>query len=259
MSTAVIISAVEFPHMAWAFASLKNAKTLGELLSARRDDLLGSPREIKQKDISRETGFSQAYISKIEDGLSEEAMKKWRGDRVYTFLRAYKFTEDEMREIAERFGLALLIPEPSMTVELDWVSFDVYHAASAGTGKPEVIDGEAAAIPRSVLKKHGVNVADVMVIRVNGDCLVSQAVRYSNKNIAHGDYAAINTAATPKDGDVVAYWDSREDIMIIKYFKDDVKNGMVYLYDARGLTVPVPDVDDDLVYRGVVFYRGGSL
>lgn len=93
---------------------IEKTDSLGLFLAARREDLKGSPNQLSQQDISDATGFAQSYVSKLERGSLDGTVKKWRGDRVWALLKAYRFPDHEILEIAKRFNLDLPPRQPHL-------------------------------------------------------------------------------------------------------------------------------------------------
>lgn len=82
--------------------------SLGRFLKERREDLKGSPKQVSQNDVADALGMAQAYISKLERGsLDSTIQERWQSSQRLTLLEAYRFTEGEVIEIAERFNLEL--------------------------------------------------------------------------------------------------------------------------------------------------------
>lgn len=233
----------------------------GRVIASRRAYL-----DKSAMDIENETGnlINQKMMYRIEAGKPHPldiGVKKFNA-----LLRVLEWTPEEFsRETGIELPDAFL--EVAETVDLldrftppaeAWVHFPVMASASAGTGEPELIDDEVASIPSSKLRSRGARREDVMVVRVNGNCLVSQGVRV--KSIAHGDYAFIHLGARAGPNEIVCLWDEVDGQLILKYMAeryDPSKPDEVILLDANGLQY-IRNVAD-LVYRGVVFHRSGDV
>ena len=259
MSSLLSINSVSSRHMN-SLSRIGKSDTLGALLKRRREDLEDTSREIQQLDIAVSLGLSQAYISRLENGGLEATVRKWRGERIYQLLQAYRFSPEEIQVIAERYGLALQLPNALLPLEVDVVSFPVYTARSLGVGRFVPVEKHSSvAILKEVLKKYGVGPDAVMTIVVDCDCLISQKLRYSIRSVAFGDYISLDIKRTPEAGDVVACWDKREGVMVLKYQEEGAGGEVLFLYDFEGSTLPVSLNDADLSHRGVVFFRGGGF
>lgn len=93
--------------------------SLGRFLKERREDLKGSPKQISQNDVADALGMAQAYISKLERGsLDSTIQERWQSSQRLTLLEAYRFTDSEVIEIAERFNLELPARQQIVTGEL---------------------------------------------------------------------------------------------------------------------------------------------
>lgn len=138
------------------------------------------------------------------------------------------------------------------------VVFPVYHSASAGTGDGDPIDDVEAPIPRAHLTARGVHEAETMVILVNGDCMVSNDAR-SQESIKHHDFVAIHIGAPATPGKIGVFWDEQDDQLIIKGIGEGTDDHII-LYPANGGPPVVrPKEDPELIYRGMVFWRGGNV
>lgn len=238
---------------------------LGRFLKQHREDLEGGPRATKQEDIAELLEFNQSYISRLERGRLDDTIRtKWKPDRVWTLLKAYKFTDEEALEIAQRFGLD--VPPPPtpnaiqrLEVSPDFQYFPVFHGVAAGDSDPKPISGESAAIPQRHLK--GVNPDNVRVFLVNGDCMVSQSVKNSSKSIGPGDFVGVDTGRLACDGCIVVAFDAKEDKLIVKHYREEGEDDHIILYPAKAGHPPVvrPKDDPQLRIIGVVFWRGGGI
>ena len=80
---------------------------LGPLLGGRREALKGTPEAFSGQNVADALGFSQAYISKLEGGELEKTVRRWRSERVWALLKAYRLSDDEARALAETYGLEI--------------------------------------------------------------------------------------------------------------------------------------------------------
>lgn len=276
MSTAYNTTMLPFyMTMAWSKVDIQSATSLGRLLQAKRDALNGTVEQVEQADVALAIGFSQSYVSQIERGLADNRVPLWPSRKQLALLRAYRFTPDEIFEVVEKFDLDIslagsrnYVAAESHKVESfrsseNFVYYPVYTSASAGTGDPELVEGEVAAIPESALRSRGIteeNRHEAMPVKVNGNCLVSQNVRFSDKNISHGDHVFVHLKAPPKTGDRVCCFDHTDDQLIIKFFdesQDPSNPDLITFFDARGMQYVRNTVD--IEYVGVVFWRSGGL
>lgn len=243
---------------------------LGVMLGARRAALKGTPEEFSGQAVADVLGFSQAYVSKLENGKLERALYRWRSERVWALLKAYRLSDGEARKTAERFSLEIphkhvqtaLLPDPLLrfSVHPEYDYFPLYHGAAAGASVPEQAD-DVVAIPKSYLR--GRERENVRVALINGDCMISKGVRGSPKSIAHGDQIAYDTAnLLPQHNDIVVCFDHQEDKLIVKLFREqEPDSDFIVLYPANPNHPPVvrPKDDPQLSLRGVVFWRGGNI
>ncbi|CAA9568103.1 MAG: hypothetical protein AVDCRST_MAG86-1267 [uncultured Truepera sp.] len=249
---------------------------LGLLLGGRREALRGGPEEFSGQAVADALGFSQAYISNFEHGKLERTVRRWKSDRVWALLKAYRLGDDEARALAEQYGLEIphrylqtaILPDPILrfSVHPEYEYFPVFHGAAAGAGDPEPTDPdptdmEVVAIPKTHLRGRAKE--DVRVALINGDCMISKGVRGLPKSIAHGDQVAYDTSSLmPQHNDIVVCFDHQEDKLIVKLFKEqEPDSDFIVLYPANANHPPVvrPKDDPQLSLRGVVFWRGGNI
>ena len=243
---------------------------LGPLLGGRREALRGTPEAFSGKNVADALGFSQAYISKLEGGALEKTVRRWRSERVWALLKAYRLSDDEARALAAVYGLEIphkhlqsaLLPDPLLrfSVHPEYEYFPLLHGASAGASVPEQVD-DVVAIPKTYLRGRARE--NVRVALVNGDCMISQGVRGSPKSIAHGDQIAYDVSSLlPQHNDILVCFDHLEDKLIVKLFTEQEPEGdFIVLYPANPNHPPVvrPKDDPQLSLRGVVFWRGGNI
>ncbi len=247
---------------------------LGPLLGGRREALKGTPEEFSGQAVAATLGFSQAYVSNFESGKLEKTVRRWKSDRVWALLKAYRLGDDEARTLAEEHGLEIpykhlqsaVLPDPLLrfSVHPEYEYFPVFNGAAAGSAEPDELDPsdlEVVAIPKTHLK--GRVKENVRVALINGDCMISKGVRGLPKSIAHGDQVAYDTSSLlPQHNDIVVCFDHQEDKLIVKLFKEqEPESDFIVLYPANAARPPVvrPKDDPQLSLRGVVFWRGGNI
>lgn len=90
-----------YPRETVLMAVTEKVPSLGRMLGQRRDQR----EDISQEDVAAALGFVQSYISKLERGGLDKAMLKWKPERIWTMLKAYRYSDDEARDLAEQFNL----------------------------------------------------------------------------------------------------------------------------------------------------------
>jgi phage repressor protein C with HTH and peptisase S24 domain len=234
--------------------------SLGKFLAAYRASFEDTADKFTMFDVEDVLEYAQSYVSRIERGAIDKTIKRWNAEHQDRLLRAYRLPKNSIRDISKHFGLQAHLLSNENTFDkyavrdLDLVRVPVYSSASAGSGKSEEIE-DYTLIPREALR--GRVEKSVFSVLVNGNCLVSHEVRFNARNIAHGDYATVDPNATPKSGDIVLFWDNRDEKLIIKLYRES--GSSIVLYDAKGVMVPKPMFDNDLTFKGVVFWRSGSM
>ena len=80
-------------------------EAFGARLKAKRAHSRGTPEEFSQLDVAAALQVSQSYVSIMERGLKD--FYDMHPRKVLRMLRAYKFGDTEIAEIANEFGLEL--------------------------------------------------------------------------------------------------------------------------------------------------------
>jgi repressor LexA len=216
-----------------------------------------------QQDVANSSGgmLNQTEVSRLERGLihptTSLALSKF-----VALLAALEWTQETFEH---QTGLALPL-EPNhlkalqqsrrLEVKPEWLTYPVYASVSAGNQEAEPIDQQLAYIPRDKLKAKGVDPRNVRVYYVNGDCMISNEAQRAQKNIAPGDHVAVDTARRPQSGDVVVAWWPKEEKMVVKRFK--IENQDIVLYPINPAHPNLVLASEDEVFiLGTVIWRGG--
>ena len=225
----------------------------GRELAARRTRLGKS-----QDDIDTETDglIYKNMLYRLENGRKSPDSLTY--EQTVILAKALDWPINTLNEV---LGVKVPIAERLRDLERfevhpDWVPFPVYGSVSAGDSDPQPIENEIAYFPLEKFKSKGVKAKDVKVYLVNGDCLVSSEAQRAEKNIAPGDYIAVDTGAHPVPGDVVvAYW-PKEDKMVVKRYRVEA-DGIVLYPTKLGHPNIVLDHEDNLNIIGRVVMRTG--
>jgi transcriptional regulator with XRE-family HTH domain len=79
------------------------APKLSRVLKIKRATL-----RIPQIDIATALGFTQAYISHLENGVADTSLSSWPGEQQYRVLKTYRFSDGEIEALAGEYGLSAL-------------------------------------------------------------------------------------------------------------------------------------------------------
>lgn len=215
-----------------------------ERFVAESGDVLG------QKDISR---MERGEKNPVELSVGKFfALLKVAGWSIDTFEQRTGLSVPFMsRRQAEAIEAARYLE-----VSPDYVEFPVYHAAAAGDSEPNPIEGEVAYIAKTKLRERGADPRDVRVYRVNGDCMVSAEASQLTKNIVHGDHVAVDTRRKPEAGDTVVAWWPADEKLVVKRYRLEKKNIILYPLAPAAPTLVLPS-EDDVNIIGVVIWREG--
>lgn len=211
------------------------------------------------RDAGRQTGLNHNTIKQLEERIG-----RWDGVQMSTLralARGYGVSLASISHIAEdrepldneQSGGE---PWEAYRVHPDWLTFPVYGSVSAGDEVPEPLTGEVAYIPREHLQRKGAAVDTVRVYQINGSCMVSDEARRVEKNFAPGDYIAVDFGKGYEIGDPVVAWWPEQSIMVIKRYKVEGENIVLYPL-ARGRPQLVLPTEDDVNILGPVVWRGG--
>ncbi|MCS7219577.1 MAG: S24 family peptidase, partial [Thermus sp.] len=135
--------------------------------------------------------------------------------------------------------------------------FEIYGSVAAGKKDAKPLEGEYVSVPASFLRRKGVtNPQVVRVYKVNGDCMVSDEVRRMERNIAPGDYVFVDTSRRPRPGDVVVAWWPAGEKMVLKRYRVEGQNIVLYPASPAHPVVVLPS-EEDVNIVGVVVARFG--
>lgn len=204
----------------------------------------------------------QTQISRVEKGKLHPT-KDLPFDAFFGLLKGLEWTvvdftretgievEAQTREQAEAIEAARYLE-----VHPKWLRFPVYGCASAGEDDPDPLQDEVAYIPIEKLRAKGADPRYVHVYLANGDCMVSQEAKLIEKNIAHGDYIAVDVRRKPQPGETVVAWWNHGSKLVVKRYK--IENEQIVLYPVNpGHVNLVAESEDDLTIIGVVVWREG--
>lgn len=143
-----------------------------------------------------------------------------------------------------------------LEVHPSWLSFPVYGAVSAGKEAATPVGDEVAYVPREKLRGKGADPEQVRVYLVNGDCMISSEAQRIEKNIAPGDYVAVDLQRQPQAGDVVVAWWPEEEKMVVKRYRIEGRNIVLYPANPAHPNLVLAN-EDDIYIIGSVVWRGG--
>lgn len=237
----------------WSTADIQSAENLGALLAARRDDLDGTPDEIQQFDIADAVGFSQSYISKIERGQAERRIPLWPSGKQLALLRAYKFTDNEILEIVDKFGLDINPSslrfskgdrKNSLVMPLSNIgNLDEIRIKSLGNPDEDGYD-----LPHTLLGQHRPD--DCFTIAAKGGILASDEVR---RAFPEGLRLFFDESITPHNGDTVAYRVVGEERFVITTYQEPPPPRALKSYDGTDVLTTRAD-KPELELLGVLWW-----
>ena len=219
---------------------------------------------MSQQDVVEASGkvLYQAEVSRLERGVVHPT-EDISLEKFFALLKALEWT---LEDFAAATGLSLpfasreqaeaLQAASRLEVRPDWLRLPVYGAVAAGKENAKPLGDEHVYIPREKLRAKGADPDNVKVYLVNGDCMISNEAQRIQKNIAPGDYVAVDSDRKPQPGDVVVAWWPREDKMVVKRFKIEGKDIVLYPVNPAHPNL-VLDREEDVFILGTVVWRGG--
>ena len=219
---------------------------------------------MSQQDVVAASGavLYQAEVSRLERGVVHPT-EDISLEKFFALLKALEWT---LEDFSEATGLSMpfssqaqaeaLQAASRLEVTPEWLKLPVYGAVAAGKEDAKPLSDEHVYIPREKLRAKGANPDTVKVYLVNGDCMISNEAQRIQKNIAPGDYVAVDSERKPQPGDVVVAWWPREDKMVVKRFKIEGKDIVLYPVNPAHPNL-VLDREEDVFILGTVVWRGG--
>ncbi len=228
-------------------------------LKARRMQLKKSQEELAAQS---KNVLNQTVISRLERGVSQP-LESLSLKELIAYLFVLELTLEGFMHLTKlEFPFGSLeqadVSEQvkRFQVKPKWQRFKVRGTVSAGRVPSHDNNEEEIIIPREHLVKKGADPKFVSVYLVNGDCMISEEARHTHKNIAPGDYVAVDTKNKAKPGDIVVAWWAEEEKLVIKRFK--IEREAVILYPTSPAHPPlVLKHEDDAKILGRVIWRGG--
>ena len=219
---------------------------------------------MSQQEVVAASGgvLNQARVSRLEQG-SVHPVEDLSLAEFFALLSALEWS---LESFSDATGLSLpfqskeqaeaLAAASRLEVKPQWLEFPVYGAVSAGKKDPEPLADERIYIPREKLRGKSADPDTIKVYLVNGDCMISNEAQRIQKNIAPGDYVAIDSSRKPQPGDVVVAWWPKEEKMVVKRYKIEGKDIVLYPVNPAHPNL-VLDREEDVYLLGTVVWRGG--
>lgn len=204
-------------------------KTLANVLKEQHKRLREEDRPVTQLEIAEQTlndddtPITDAYVGLLQRGRADAAIPKWSGRQTYSLLTAYRFTTQEIKEIADRFKLRNLLdylalrqantPHP---VKGGGPSVRLLGTVSAGHFGEAFADDahEPVDIPAHVLRRH--DPADVFALDVSGESMLCDDAA---RSIPPGTRVYFHSRLRPNLGQIVCVRLEREDMSVIKVYR----------------------------------------
>lgn len=219
---------------------------------------------LSQEKLAEASGkvLYQAEISRLERGLIHPT-RELGLERFFALLTALDWT---LEAFCQATGLELpfetrahaeaLEAASRLEVHPRWLAFPVYGAVAAGAKDVKPHGDVVAYLPREKLRARGSDPEHVRVYVVNGDCMISSEAQRVEKNIAPQDYVAVDTRRKPRPGDVVVAWWPQEEKMVIKRYKVEGRDIVLYPVNPAHPNLVLPN-EEEVYILGSVVWRGG--
>jgi SOS-response transcriptional repressor LexA len=236
-----------------------DSPTWAQRLKERRVQLHKSQEELAAQS---KNVLNQTVISRLERGQSQP-LESLSLKELVAYLSVLELNLESFLQLTklefpfESLEQADVLEQVKrFQVKPKWQRFTVRGTVSAGRVSSHDNNEEEIIIPREHLVKKGADPKFVSVYLVNGDCMISEEARHTHKNIAPGDYVAVDTKNKAKPGDIVVAWWAEEEKLVIKRFK--IEREAIILYPTSPAHPPlVLKHEDDAKILGRVIWRGG--
>jgi hypothetical protein len=213
-------------------ASLNDAKTLGRLLKQRREESKDTNNPITGHDVAAAIKQSQTQVWKVENGRTD--ITRWFGDRQLALLRAYKFNDDEIAEIAEKFKLD--IPDVKNATNPNVINLKGVRLVTLRIVGHSVA-GEPLTVLESALK--GYRAESCVAVLTSGSTLACERVRDEYKAAAS---LIFSSEKKPEPGKVVLYRFKETSDYLICIYRETPHTFPAISYDGtRAMTLAHDD------------------
>lgn len=228
---------------------------LSKLLRAKYEDARDTPESFTLQEVATAAGFSQAYITQLHAGSANRAVAKWQGPQAFSFLRAHRFTTDEVRMIADRHDLQNVLmylehmnSSQPMRVKEGGRRVRFLGSVSAGRFGDAFVDDEGSYvdIPTTVLRHY--DAADVFALDIVGDSMLSDDAR---GRIPPGSRAFFHALLRPSVGQIVCARLERDDTSVIKVYRPSETFSTLESLNRKHRPIVV-DKDNPAVIEGVL-------
>lgn len=234
-------------------SNMKEAeRTPGEVLTMIREK-----KGLSLRAVALRSGLSHGTIHNLE--AKDGSYADIRAGTIRKAAFGYGISQERFRDIIERRGVDFMEPSDvaaHLRVHPDWIAFPVRETVSAGDADAGYVTGEVAYIPREHLRRKGAMPENVDVYQVNGNCMISPEARNIEKNIADGDYVAVDRHRAPDPGDVVVAWWPDAGKLVVKRYRIEGENIVLYPVAPGHPTIVLPG-EESLNILGRVVWRGG--
>lgn len=226
------------------------ARALNDYLKRRREETIGTSKEIRQADIALALRVSQPLISKVERGLAD--LSSWEPSRLYDLLLAYGVPPAKMLEVtdmpeyhafhaylAERNAM-YRVREGERVRFLGKVSAGKLGVSYAEDGAPRTVN-----VPDAIVARY--RLEDVFAVNVDGESMIDRDARDS---IPPGSLVYFHCRLQPDPGEIVCVYLAEHDHTVIKRWKPRV--GYTILESSNPEHKPIiVQNDDEAVLQGV--------
>lgn len=203
--------------------------TLADLLKDQHRRLKEEDNPVTHAEIAAQTlsdegePITDAYVGILQRGRADSAVGKWGGRQAYSFLAAYRFTTQEIKEIAQRFKLRNVLDYLELRqagtphrVKGGGPAVRLLGTVSAGhfgdafaDDQPEPVD-----IPAHILRNH--DPSDVFALDVAGDSMLCDDAA---RSIPPGTRVYFHSRLRPNVGQIVCVRLHNEDMSVIKIYR----------------------------------------
>lgn len=204
-------------------ASPHEAKTLGQVLTQRFEELKDTARSVTQSDIADAMGVQQSTLSKIMRDKLDAGRRTPR--QVEAMLKGFGYSDREMASLAMRFSLRL--PEKYAALYLNNLGMSSPNSAIVQIENVRgTTEGGVLPMPKFILGDH--KPERCRYLEIENDVLVCERAR---AELGKGRILALSLDERPDDGDFAVY----------RY--KGLNKFAVVLYSDGARTIPVSSID----------------
>ena len=232
-------------------------------IASRRSYLKKSGSDIEQQT---QGVIYQKLLSRLE--TAKKPVSSMKITELIALIRALEWTPQEFSEHTgvDLSGLMALgdpqfDPFNEHKLNLSYIYKHVHSPDVLHDEDSKPLHKESAAIPRRVLEARGIDSDSIITIKADESVFISEGVKNIGKSLSFADSVTLDIKTPPYHSDVVVLFEPEKRHLIVKLYTESSTSGHIIFSPLRSSVAPIirSVIDDDLVYKGIVIWRGGSF